>query len=160
MNLIVAIGKDGSIGRGGDLIWHIREDLKRFKSLTMGHQVIMGRKTWESLPRKPLAGRRNIIITRQKDFQAEGADVVNSIEEAISIAKNGEGFIIGGAEIYNAFLPYVNRLYLTRVEKECDDADVFLNIDVSKGWQLVEESCAAETPEGISYRYQTYDKTI
>ena len=106
VHLIVAIGEDGAIGKNGDLIWKISDDLKRFKSLTSGHPVIMGRKTWESLPKRPLPGRRNIILTHRKDFQGEGAEIVNSIEEAIRITENEEPFVIGGAQIYKLFLPY------------------------------------------------------
>lgn len=158
MNIIVAIGKDGEIGKGGDLIWHISEDLKRFKALTMGHPVIMGRKTWDSLPRKPLPGRRNIVITRQKEFKAEGAEIVNSIDEAVNATKGGDAFVIGGAEIYNSFLPYVNRLYLTYVEDECPEADAFLPLDLSSGWELSEESPEFSTPEGVRYKYLTYQR--
>lgn len=158
INMIVAIGKDGAIGKGGDLIWKIPEDLKRFKALTTGHPVIMGRKTWESLPKRPLPGRRNIIITRQKDYKPEGAEVVNSIPEAIEVTQNELPFIIGGAEIYRAFLPFTDYIYLTEVDDKCGEADSFLHIDFSNGWELTEESPLETTPAGLSYRYLTYHR--
>ncbi|MCH5233835.1 MAG: dihydrofolate reductase [Muribaculaceae bacterium] len=156
VHLIVAIGEDGAIGKNGDLIWKISDDLKRFKTLTMGHPVIMGRKTWDSLPKKPLTGRRNIIVTRQKDFQAPGAEAVNSIEEALRITENEKPFVMGGAEIYNAFLPYVNILDLTKVDAKCEVADAFLQLELSSGWELIEESEKKTTPEGVNYHYQTF----
>lgn len=158
VNLIVAIGKDGAIGRAGDLIWKIPADLKRFKTLTTGHPVIMGRKTWDSLPKKPLPGRRNIIITRQKNFKADGAEIVNSVEEALETVKNDSPFIIGGAEIYKATLPLATRLYLTRVEEECGDADAFLDLNLNNDWEKIEESPVESTQEGIRYRYLTYSR--
>ena len=158
VNLIVAIGKNGEIGKNGDLIWKISEDLKRFKSLTTGHPVIMGRKTWESLPKKPLPNRRNIILSRQSDFQVQGGEVVNSVEEALRITKDESPFIIGGAEIYNAFLPYVTSFFLTEVEDSCDDADSYLKIDFSHGFSLEEETSYFSTPENVSYRYVTYKR--
>ena len=154
INLIVAIGRNGEIGKEGELIWKISEDLKHFKSLTMGHPVIMGRKTWESLPKKPLPGRKNIILTRQKDLEFSGALIVNDIKEAIAQVEGESAFIIGGAEIYNTFLPLADKLYLTHIDAECKEADVFLNID-QNGWQIVEESPIHSTPEGLQFHYST-----
>lgn len=158
INLIVAIGEEGAIGKNGDLIWKISEDLKRFKTLTTSHPVIMGRKTWDSLPKKPLPGRRNIILTRRKDFKAEGAETFNSIEEALALTEEENPFVIGGAEIYQAFMPFVNTLYLTKVYSSAEGADAFLKIDFDEGWQLQEESEIFTTPEGVSYRYQTFKR--
>ena len=159
LKLIVAIGKDGAIGKQGSLIWRIPSDLKRFKSLTLGHPVIMGRKTWESLPKRPLPGRKNIVLTRQKDFNAEGAYRAGSIEEAIAIA-GGEAFIIGGAEIYKVFLPLVSELDLTIVDAVCPDADAFLNIDLNKDWILIEETPGEQTSDGICYNYAIYRRKV
>lgn len=158
IHLIVAVGEDGAIGKQGNLIWKISDDLKRFKTLTTGHPVIMGRKTWESLPKKPLPGRRNIVVTRQNDFRADGAETAKSIEEAISITCDEEPFVIGGAEIYKAFLPYVSILDLTCIKDKCRDADAFLQLDVSKGWELIEESEMKTTTEGLSFQYQTFHR--
>ena len=158
VKMIVAIGKDGAIGRNGDLIWRIPADLKRFKALTTSHPVIMGRKTWDSLPKKPLPNRRNIILTRQPDFKADGAEVVNSIEESLDLTKDETPFIIGGAEIYNAFMPYATELYLTEVDAICPEADAFLNPDLNHDWEKIEESPIENTETGIFYRYTVYKK--
>ena len=128
VHLIVAMGKDGAIGKNGDLIWKISQDLRHFKDLTSGHPVIMGRKTWDSLPKKPLPNRRNIILTRKQNIEFPGAEVVNSVEEAIQLTKGQGPFIIGGAEIYNAFMPYVSHFHITKIFDSCPDADVFLNL--------------------------------
>ena len=159
VNLIVAIGKDGAIGKEGILIWKISEDLKRFKSLTTGHPVIMGRKTWESLPKKPLPNRRNIVLTRQKDFSAEGAETVASIDEALKLTDGEKPFVIGGAEIYRQFLPFTTTLYLTEVDSTCEDADAFLHLPIDDKWQIKEESDTATTPDGIEYKYVTYSRS-
>lgn len=158
VNLIVAIGKDGAIGKKGDLIWKISEDLKRFKALTTGHPVIMGRKTWESLPKRPLPHRKNIILTHNNDYSAEGAEIVHSVGDAIKLTEGENPFIIGGAEVYKAFLPYTSHLYLTEVDAVCPQADAFLNINTSKFWRLIEESPKMSTPAGFSFRYLTYEK--
>ena len=156
--MIVAIGNDGSIGRNGDLIWHIPADLKRFKALTTGHPVIMGRKTWDSLPKKPLPNRRNVILTRRKDFVVEGAETVNSVEEALKITEGSSPFIIGGSEIYNAFLPFVNQLFLTEVNTTCTNADAHLHLNLKKGWKKIGESDMQTTPEGLEFQYVTYKR--
>ena len=158
VRLIVAIGKDGAIGLNGNLIWRIPADLKRFKALTTGFPVIMGRKTWESLPKKPLPNRRNIVLTRQGDIKAEGAEIANSIEEALKLTEGKSPFIIGGAEIYKAFMPYTTELHLTEVDAECPDADAKLNLNLDSEWEKIEESPEEMTQEGISYRYTTYKR--
>lgn len=152
VNMIVAVGKDGAIGKGGDLIWRISEDLKRFKRLTMGHPVIMGRKTWESLPKRPLPGRRNIVISRKPEYAAEGGEVCLTPEEAIRKSFDDSPFIMGGAQIYNLFLPLAGRIYLTEIDAECEDADARLMFSESE-WQRVEEGEWNATPEGVRYRY-------
>lgn len=128
--IIAAIGKNRELGRGGNLLWHLPDDMRRFKELTTGHPVIMGRKTWESLPEKfrPLSGRTNIVVTRQAGYKAEGATVVDGLSDAFLSAEKASGanetFIIGGSEIYSATLPYARRLYLTLVD-DAPEADVF-----------------------------------
>ncbi len=161
INMIVAAGRDGAIGKNGDLIWHISSDLKRFKTLTMGNTLIMGRKTWDSLPKKPLPGRRNIVITRNPDFKAEGAEVVGSPEEAIEIAGNDKVFVMGGAEIYNALMPFVTRIYLTEIEADCADANARLMLppDPSE-WIATDSTDEEQTPDGIKYRYVTYGRKL
>ncbi len=121
ISYVVAVAKNGVIGREGGLPWHIASDLKRFKEITMGKPVVMGRKTWESLPRKPLPGRRNIVITRQRDFAPEGAEMAQTAEEALRLCGDApEVAVIGGGEIYRLFWPLVDRLYLTEVDLEVD----------------------------------------
>ena len=160
VKIIVAIGKEGEIGKQGDLIWRIPEDLKRFKRLTTGGTVIMGRKTWESLPKRPLPNRRNIIITRQKDYKAEGAEVICSPQDALNLCKDTDPFIIGGAEVYKAFLPLTDELLLTEVDCECIDADTRLHLNLEKDWQEIEKSEIHTTPEGVVYRYATYRRKV
>ena len=120
LSLIVAISQNGIIGREMDLPWHISADLKRFKSLTMGHHIVMGRKTYESIGRL-LPGRTTVIITRQSDYQIPGAIVVNSIDEAMAVAADDlETFIVGGSQIYNLALPLVDTIYITRVHADVE----------------------------------------
>jgi dihydrofolate reductase len=122
ISFIVALGHNRVIGKDNDLLWHLPDDLKRFKKLTLGHPVIMGRKTWQSLPDKvrPLPGRTNIVVTRFEDYPADGAQVAHSFPEALSLAKDADGadeiFVIGGGELYRAALPFASRLYLTIVD--------------------------------------------
>ena len=112
--LVVAIAENGVIGNNGLIPWHISDDMKRFKALTLGHTVVMGRKTWDSLPRKPLPGRSNVVVTRQKDWQAQGAVAAHSLEEAMA-GGSGTLMVIGGAEIYQRALPLAARIELTEV---------------------------------------------
>ena len=125
LSIIVAIASDGAIGRANDLLWHLPADLKRFKELTTGHTILMGRKTFESLPRGPLPNRRNIIISRSLPAQP-GAEVYPTIQQAlVACASDEEVFIIGGGEIYRQLLPNTERIYLTRVQASFPDAEVF-----------------------------------
>ena len=116
VSLVLAMAENGVIGKDGALPWRIPEDMRHFKALTMGKPCIMGRKTWDSLPKKPLPGRANIVVTRDRNFHAEGAIVAHSLDEAFARAGNAEEIaIIGGAEIYAAALPHAHRIYLTEV---------------------------------------------
>lgn len=124
VSMIAAVGKNLELGKNNNLIWHFKEDMKFFKDTTMGHTVVMGRKTFESLP-KALPGRKNIVITSNAQYQAQGAAVVTSVEEALQIADNEEIFVIGGGKIYAEFLPYADKLYLTEIDAECADADTY-----------------------------------
>ena len=124
ISMISSMGKNRELGRKNDLIWHIPKDMKFFKNTTMGHTVVMGRKTFESLP-KALPGRKNIVISSNAEYQAQGATVVTSVEEALQIADNEEVFVIGGGKIYAEFLPYADKLYLTEIDAECEDADTY-----------------------------------
>lgn len=152
--VIVAIGLDSAIGINGDMVWHIAADLKRFKRLTMGHTVIMGRKTWLSLPKGALPGRRNIVVTRDADFHPSGAETASSPEKAIEMAGDDPmPFIIGGATIYEQTLPYATHLFLTLIESRCAEADTrFPEIEPDQ-WALSAEEEGGTTASGLSYRF-------
>ena len=126
---IAAIGKNRELGKDNKLLWHISEDMKRFKNLTTGNVVIMGRKTYDSIPEKfrPLPNRVNIVVTRDSNYQQKGAIVCHSIEDSLEKARefNKEIFIIGGASIYEQGIKFADKLYLTLVDKEYSDADAF-----------------------------------
>ena len=126
LTIIVAAGEQNEIGKDNGLIWHLSDDLKRFKALTSGHHIIMGRKTFESFP-KPLPNRKHVVISRQDSYKApEGVIVVNSLEDAITIVKKDtQPFIIGGGEIYKLALPFASKIEITRVHSTFKDADTF-----------------------------------
>lgn len=163
--MIVAVGRDGAIGLDGDLIWRIPADLKRFKTLTMGHPVIMGRKTWESLPKRPLPGRLNIVLTRDAGYEAPGATVAATATQALACAEEGmpgkAPFVIGGEQVYKLFMPQTTHIYLTEVDAECGNADARLSVPPSEGeWLEEDRSGRFETAEGIGYEYVTLVKKI
>lgn len=139
---VVAVARNGVIGAKGDLPWRISSDLKRFKQITMGKPVIMGRKTWESLPKRPLAGRLNIVITRDRAYEAQGATVVASVDEALAAARHAkpeEICVIGGSEIFRQFLPVADRLYLTEVDLAPEGDAVFPPLDFSQWTEMSRE---------------------
>lgn len=137
ISFVVAVSRNGIIGREGGLPWHIASDLKRFRDITMGKPVIMGRKTWESLPRKPLPGRQNIVITRSDGFLAPGAELAEGPEQALARCWGApEVAVIGGGEIYRLFWPWVVRLYLTEVDMEVEGDTRFPSLDPAE-WQEV-----------------------
>jgi dihydrofolate reductase len=149
--LVLAVAENGVIGKNGGIPWHISEDMKRFKALTLGHTVVMGRKTWDSLPKKPLPGRVNVVVTRQKDWHADGAVVASSLGQATS-GTSGAVMIIGGAEIYERALPLASRIELTEVHRAFD-GDATFTFD-RKGWrETVREDHV--TPDGLRYSYVT-----
>jgi dihydrofolate reductase len=156
--LIAATSLNNALGKDNKIIWHLPDDFKRFKELTSGHYIIMGRKTFESFP-KPLPNRTHVVITRQKNYNPEGCIVVNSIEEAFSICpKNEDSFLIGGAEIYELGLPYVDKIELTLINDNFE-ADAFLpKIDFSK-WELIqEENHPKDEKHAHEFSFQTYLK--
>lgn len=124
VRLIAAVDRNMAIGKGNELIYHIKEDMKHFKDLTMGKAVIMGRKTFESLPNGPLKGRRNIVITRNRDYKADGAEVFSTFYEALFTCKY-DCFVIGGAELYKQAIKFADEVYLTEIDDQCDGADKF-----------------------------------
>lgn len=151
ISIIVAVaGKQRVIGKKGSLPWHIPEELKRFKEITMGHPIIMGRKTHESIGRV-LPGRTNIVITHDPNYQVEGCVVVHSLDEALQKTKDAdEVFVIGGGQIYAEALPLANKLYLTYIDKEIE-GDVFFP-DYSEFKKVVSESDWQEH-EGLKYKF-------
>ncbi len=158
ISIIVAASANNVIGAAGDLPWRLSDDLKRFKAITMGKPIIMGRKTWESIGR-PLPGRQNVVITRQAGFAADGCDVVASKENAIvATADAEEVMVIGGSEVYGLFLPDAERLYLTRVHAEVEGDAFFPEIDESE-WRLVnDEPHRADDRNAFAYSFRTYER--
>ena len=139
ISIIVAIADGNAIGRNGGLLCHLPADLKHFKAVTSGHTVIMGRKTFDSLPKGALPNRRNIVVTRNPAFSAPGVETADSLEKAFEMtAGDGEVFIIGGAQIYNESLPFADKIYLTKIEASFPDADTFFP-EIGDDWQVVEE---------------------
>ena len=152
--LVVAIADNGVIGKDGAIPWRIPEDMKRFKALTMGHTVVMGRKTWDSLPKKPLLGRVNVVVTRQKNWQAEGAVTAGSLGQATTDT-SGTVMVIGGAEIYERALPLASRIELTEVHRAFEgDAKFVLD---RGGWKETFREDHV-TPDGLRYSYVTLSR--
>jgi len=151
ITIIVAIAENNAIGKNNDLLWHISGDLKRFKQFTSGHTIIMGRRTYLSLPKRPLPNRRSVVISDIPKEFIEGVEVVSSIEDAIKTAdKEKENFIIGGGMVYKQFLPIANKIYLTLVHKSYE-ADVFFpEIDYSE-WEITDKEEHLEHEPPFSY---------
>ncbi len=158
LTLIAAVARNGVIGIDRRLPWRLPADLKRFKALTLGHSVIMGRKTWESLPAsfRPLPGRRNIVVTRDADYRAAGATVVHSLPAAISAAGHGEAFIIGGAELYAAALPLADHLQLTEIDATFEGDSHFPAIDGDQWRETTRETQHDEA--GFAYAFVSYQR--
>lgn len=151
--MVAAAGENNELGRDGDLIWHLPDDFKRFKRLTTGHPIIMGRKTFESFP-KPLPNRTHIVITTKKDYTVEGHIVVHSIDDAVQAARQISPliFIIGGGEIYKLYLPMADRIELTRVHGKFDADTYFPKLDESV-WE-VKERIYHDTDERHDYAFE------
>ena len=173
--IIVAATADGAIGRRGDQLFYFRDDLRHFKALTDGHAVIMGRKTFEALPRGPLPRRRNIVVTRDPSYRRDGIETAPSIEAAIALlddptmaadcksssTADNTAFIIGGGEIYRQALPLASTIYLTRVDAPAPaDADTFFPLPESlAGWTLAEKSAPlVDTPTAIAFTFETWTR--
>lgn len=159
ITLIAAASENNVLGKDNQLIWHLSEDLKRFKQLTLGHSVIMGRKTFESMP-KALPNRTNIILTRNKNYKAENALVAHTIEQALSFTgEDVKPFIIGGGEIYSLFLPFATSIELTRVHHDFEGDAFFPEMDPSD-WKLVSKvDNEASDAQPFAFSYLTYIKT-
>ena len=163
VSLIVAVSENKVIGKDNDLVWHLPTDMKFFKDTTKGHFVIMGRRNYESIPHKyrPLPNRTNVIVTRKDDYKAEGCLVVNSVEEAIELAKKAgdkEPFVIGGGQIYKHAIEnnLVDRIYLTRVHTEID-GDTYFN-DLDDSWKLVHTDLhPSDEKHPFAFTFQTFE---
>ncbi|CAM3637931.1 dihydrofolate reductase [Flavobacterium chungbukense] len=154
--MIAAAAENNALGKNNELVWHLPNDFKRFKSLTTGHHIIMGRKTFESFP-KPLPDRVHIVITRQENYKPEGCIVVDSIEKAIAICpENEDNYIIGGGEIYNLALPFTDIIELTKVHHTFEADTFFPKLNKSE-WVLVEsEENFKDEKHLYDYTYETY----
>lgn len=159
LSIIVAVGRNHEIGKNNSLLWYISNDLKNFKNITLGHTVVMGENTWNSLPKKPLPNRKNIVLSYQEGKIIEGAIVYNSIDDFLDDVKPDEKiFIIGGAMIYKQFIDIVDTLYITRVDQEFD-ADTFFpeipdhiwNLTAGNNWLHDDES-------SLDYCFETYHR--
>ena len=164
--IYVAIAENGVIGSNGGLPWRLSTDLKRFKAGTMGKPIVMGRKTWESFPKRPLPGRLNIVVTRDKAYRAEGAETVSSLRDAIALAEIrgrcmaavDEICVIGGGEIYHKALPLADRLHVTHVLARVDGDTVFPTIDPAV-WRLASsEDVPPGEKDSHATRYAVYER--
>ena len=158
ISLIVAVAKNNVIGGDNKLLWHLPADLKHFKNVTMDHSIIMGRKTFESMG-KPLPGRRNIIVTRQEDFEATGCTVVNNMQDAVDLCKKEEEvFIIGGADIFRQSMNAAEKIYLTRINHEFDGDVFFPELNFSD-WKLVKYlKFHADEKNRYEYSFAEYER--
>jgi dihydrofolate reductase len=159
VGLVWAQSTSGVIGRGGDIPWRLPEDLARFKQVTMGHPVVMGRRTWDSLPAKvrPLPGRRNVVLSRQADFMADGAEVVGSLEKTLAISETEpQIWVIGGAQIYLLALPHASRCEVTEVDIDLPRDDDDALAPVLDGTWLGEAGEWLVSRSGLRYRFHTY----
>ena len=158
MYAIVAACENWGIGKDNALLYHISADLKRFKELTSGHTVIMGRKTLESLPgKKGLPDRRNIVLTGQSDYTAENVEVVNTVMAAVFTANDAESFVIGGESVYRALLSACDKVYLTRIFAAPEADAFFPNLDELPDWKVTEQSQVMEE-NGVRFQYLTYER--
>ena len=166
LSIIVAVAENGAIGRNNELLWHISEDLKYFKSTTTGHPVIMGRKTYESIGR-PLPGRRNIVLTRGdmeippiKNPQTTSMEIVHTLEDVFAIAQGDEEFfIMGGGMLYNATFPKADMLYLTKIYEVAENADTFFPDVKGDEWEMVKEGEMMHDEENnIDYQFLVYKR--
>ncbi len=159
LSIIVAIAGNMAIGKDNDLLWHIPDDLKRFKQITSGHTIIMGKRTYYSLPKRPLPNRRNLVITDIAGEIIDGCCMAYSIADAVDSCKETEeNFIIGGASVYKQFLPLAHRLYLTRVHKDFEGDVFFPEIDFSE-WNLISREDFTFDPNlGFAYSYENYKR--
>jgi dihydrofolate reductase len=158
ITIIAAVSENNVLGKNNKLIWHIPDDLKRFKKLTIGHSVVMGRKTFESMD-KPLPERKNIILTRNKNYKAKGTLIAHNVQEALNYCENdNQPFIIGGGEIYNLFLDISDKIELTRIHK-LYNGDAFFPEILEKKWRLINsKKNNFNNDKSLEFSYLTYIK--
>ena len=157
MNLIAAVDQNWAIGKDGDQLCYIPADLKRFQALTTGHAVILGRKTLATFPGgRPLKNRRSLILSRSADFAPEGAEVFPDVDSLLAAAPV-DAFVIGGASVYKALLPYCDRAYITKIDRAWPADSFFPDLDADPAWQVTEEGEPLEH-EGLTFRYVTYER--
>lgn len=158
ISIIVAVAENNAIGKDNKLLWHLPGDLKRFKQLTSGHTIVMGKNTYFSLPKRPLPNRRHIVITDIPDEQIDDCVMAYSIEEAVAqMDKNSENFIVGGASVYRQFLPLADKLYITWVHKAYD-ADTFFPEISKDAWTIESRIDFPESGEETPFSYVTYKR--
>lgn len=159
ISLIAAIAANNAIGKQQELLCHLPNDLKRFKAITLGHTIVMGRRTFESLPKGALPGRTNVVITRQDDAAWDNTVVMHSIDEAFEQADEKEMFVIGGATLYEQTLDRANRLYLTHIHHEFPDADTYFPTINYDEWREIErEEHTADERHPYDYTFVTYER--
>lgn len=159
ISLIAAIAANNAIGKQQELLCHLPNDLKRFKAITLGHTIVMGRRTFESLPKGALPGRTNVVVTQQSNAQWDNTTVVHSIDEAFADADDKELFVIGGATLYKQTLDRADRLYLTHIHHAFDDADTYFPTINYDEWREIErEEHKADERHPYDYTFVTYQR--
>ncbi len=159
ISIIVAIASNNAIGKDNDLLWHISRDLKRFKQITKDHYIVMGKRTYYSLPVRPLPNRTSLIITDVADEVIDNCLMAYSIEEAVSkMDTSKENFVIGGGSIYNQFMPFANKLYITRVHKDYEADTFFPEIPLNE-WKLESQQHVTDDPQNdFTYTFEIYNR--
>ncbi|MFK5855182.1 MAG: dihydrofolate reductase [Bacteroidota bacterium] len=159
ISIIVAIASNYAIGKDNDLLWHISKDLKHFKNLTKEHYIVMGKRTYYSLPIRPLPNRTSMIITDVANEEIDGCIMAYSIDDAVNkMDSSNENFVIGGGSIYNQFMPLANKLYITRVHKDFEADTFFSEISLNE-WELVSEQHVTDDPQNdFTYTFEVYNR--
>ncbi|MEC0169485.1 dihydrofolate reductase [Paenibacillus graminis] len=161
ISLIWAMAANGVIGKDNDMPWHLPRDFDYFKSQTLGKRMLMGRKTWDSLGGKPLKGRTSIVLTRDRSFAPEGAEVVYSLEEAVAEGDKGdELMVIGGAEIYKMMLQYADKLLVTRIEQDIQGDTKFPEVDWSEWREISSSQGIRDEKNPYDYRFYVYERSV
>lgn len=159
ISLIVAVASNNAIGKQQDLLCYLPNDLKRFKAITLGHTIVMGRRTYESLPKGALPGRTNVVVTGCADAAWENVQVVHSVDEALACADEKELFVIGGATLYRQTLDRADRLYITHIHHSFDDADTFFpEVDFTQWREVEREAHTADERHPYDYTFVTYER--